>query len=72
MNHPIDRARRGARSASFLFLGAVALMPLLPAAAQDAHTPPNIVLMVTDDQGLQAGCYGDRIVRTPALDRLAA
>ena len=37
-----------------------------------ASTPPNIVLMVTDDQGLQAGCYGDKLAPTPNLDRLAA
>lgn len=33
---------------------------------------PNILLITTDDQGLQAGCYGDPLARTPNLDRLAA
>ncbi|MBI2435604.1 MAG: sulfatase-like hydrolase/transferase, partial [Candidatus Hydrogenedentes bacterium] len=32
---------------------------------------PNIVLFVTDDQS-DAGCYGNTVVKTPALDRLAA
>lgn len=32
----------------------------------------NVVLMVVDDQGLDAGCYGNHEVRTPHLDRLAA
>ena len=33
---------------------------------------PNILLITTDDQGLQAGCYGDPLARTPNIDRLAA
>ncbi|MHC4444195.1 MAG: sulfatase family protein [Planctomycetota bacterium] len=31
----------------------------------------NVVMMVTDDQGLQAGCYGDPVIQTPNIDRLA-
>jgi len=35
--------------------------------------PPNIVLIVSDDQGYNdLGCYGDKNVKTPRLDRLAA
>lgn len=34
---------------------------------------PNVVLILTDDQGVWAmGCYGNREIRTPNLDRLAA
>jgi len=32
----------------------------------------NVVLIVADDQGRELGCYGDRVIRTPHLDRLAA
>ncbi len=32
----------------------------------------NVVLFVVDDQGLDAGCYGNRVIQTPNLDRLAA
>jgi N-sulfoglucosamine sulfohydrolase len=32
----------------------------------------NVVLFVTDDQSLDAGCYGNPIIQTPRLDRLAA
>ncbi len=32
----------------------------------------NVVLVVADDLGMQLGCYGDALARTPNLDRLAA
>lgn len=32
----------------------------------------NVVIFVTDDQGLEAGCYGNKVLQTPNLDRLAA
>ena len=50
------------------------LIGLLFAAAFVCATPvarPNILLITTDDQGLQAGCYGDVLARTPNIDRLA-
>ncbi|MBL69475.1 MAG: N-acetylgalactosamine-6-sulfatase [Verrucomicrobiales bacterium] len=48
----------------FLFL---LLLPLWMAAA-----PPNIVLIVSDDQGYRdLSCFGSREVLTPHLDRLA-
>ncbi len=34
--------------------------------------PRNVVLFVADDHGLDAGCYGNPVVQTPNLDRLAA
>jgi len=33
---------------------------------------PNVVLMVADDHGLDAGCYGNAAIRTPSMDALAA
>mgnify|MGYP006134882745 FL=1 len=47
---------------TFAFLSAVA-----------AAKSPNIVLIVSDDHGTDAlGCYGNPIIKTPALDSLAA
>lgn len=47
------------------FLVAI-LLPMLTFAAQ-----PNILLIVSEDNGPELGCYGDRVARTPHLDRLA-
>lgn len=39
----------------------------------DARRPPNIVVIVSDDQGYgDLGCYGSSEVKTPNLDRLAS
>lgn len=48
----------------FLFL-LLSLVPLLGA-------PRNIVLIVTDDQSPDLGCYGNAVLKTPALDAFAS
>jgi arylsulfatase A-like enzyme len=43
------------------------------AIAQEAGTPPNIVLIVADDLGYgDLSCYGQSTLKTPNIDRLAA
>jgi N-sulfoglucosamine sulfohydrolase len=39
----------------------------------DCADPPrkNIVVLVADDLGMQVGCYGDPVVKTPNIDALA-
>ena len=45
-----------------------------PALAQEpaaGQKPRNVVLIIADDLGLDLGCYGNRAIRTPNLDKLA-
>jgi N-sulfoglucosamine sulfohydrolase len=51
-------------------LFAVLTILILPALVHAA--PRNVVLFVTDDQGQDAGCYGNPVIKTPHLDQLAA
>lgn len=50
-----------------------ACLLLLPiGACRVAEHPPNIVLIVADDLGFaELGCYGQKKIRTPNIDRLA-
>ena len=48
------------------------LILTVSAAGTLAASPLNVLLITTDDQGLQAGCYGDPLAITPNMDRLAA
>lgn len=45
----------------------------VPAHAQDRPAKPNIIVILADDMGYgQLGVTGDRIIKTPNIDRLAA
>ena len=49
---------------------AVAAAPGLAAARPQAKQP-NVILVMTDDQGYgDLGCHGNKVIRTPHLDRL--
>lgn len=45
---------------------------LAPCAARAAADPLNVLFITVDDLRPQLGCYGDRMVKTPHIDRLAA
>ena len=54
----------------------IAMMLALPAALQAADTPkasakPNVLFIAIDDLRTSLGCYGDRLVKSPNIDRLA-
>jgi arylsulfatase A len=46
------------------------LFPFLSAAAE---RPPNVVIVFADDMGYgDLGCFGNKVIRTPNIDRMAA
>ena len=54
-------------------LGSVLAVSAVQAQTGVERTQPNIVLLLSDDHSYpNVGCYGDKIARTPNLDRLAA
>ena len=53
----------------FRFL--TALFVLLIAVAARAADRPNVVWIVVDDMSANFGCYGEKLIQTPNVDRLA-
>jgi N-sulfoglucosamine sulfohydrolase len=47
---------------------AFALALALPSVAAERK---NVVLLIADDLGMQVGCYGDKVAKTPNIDSLA-
>ena len=55
---------------TFLLLATFACWTL-PTRLEAQAPPRNVVLLIADDLGLDLGCYGNNVIRTPNLDRLA-
>lgn len=49
----------------------VMLLTCLPGYAQDANNRPNVLFIFVDDLRPELGCYGNKLIKTPHLDRLA-
>jgi len=47
------------------------LLLLVPSFAHAQTKAKNVVLIIADDLGMQMGCYGDAVCKTPNLDALA-
>ena len=56
----------------FYLLAIILSMLYLTSCKNELKEKPNILFIITDDQSwVHAGCYGDKAVRTPAIDKLA-
>lgn len=48
------------------------LFPLLLALPASAAERKNVLVIIADDLGRELGCYGDKVAKTPNLDKFAA
>jgi len=63
--------RRFLQTAGFTILSARSSLQAAVAGASQQHRRPNVVLVITDDQGYgDLSCHGNPVLRTPNIDRL--
>ncbi|MBI5395091.1 MAG: sulfatase-like hydrolase/transferase, partial [Verrucomicrobia bacterium] len=56
-----------------ILTGALLVSASLVNPSSSAERKPNIILLIADDLGYgDLGCYGQKKIRTPNLDRMAA
>lgn len=60
------------RTALTLLVCVIAIAADVAAAHAAQARRPNVLFLAVDDLNCRIGCYGDRVARTPNLDRLAA
>ena len=57
---------------SLALLAGTGSAPIVPDAEEGKSGRPNVLLIMTDDQGYgDLGCHGNPVIRTPNIDRLA-
>lgn len=54
------------------FFSRMLCLAMMFAASITVAAPPNIVQIVSEDNGPELGCYGDPYAKTPRLNHLAA
>ncbi len=67
-----SRKARWITGVLFALLAAFSSGPLLSSSAAATSRRPNILWLVGENIDHDLGCYGEKLVRTPNLDRLAA